>query len=286
MKLIKPVLAALVCLTSTLMIAPGQAGAQEKATVFKSNRIPAGQPAEHALLWVRMAKHSDHRWKINANIGLGILVGSVKTERTEEKEPLKKPLWPTIQIAPFDIEANEFAGEGSSTKAFAKTLSRPVYIREKRFISEDADYRHYLVRVRPGTYVIGGTRSTCFCWGSKRFTVEAGEAYNLGTYYIATENGLSYWPDLAGFRTADDLTDRGLVTDTMRLGEPLATDEAPGALASFSFTPVEYEDAAFFGNYFGRLVNRILPEGWQPGDAFELDADANDRGMSSADVTE
>lgn len=253
-------------------LAPQIVQAQENAKIYEPDKVPEAVPARQALLWFRLAKHSTHKWKIETNIGLGILVGDIGLEQTDEKEPLKKPLWPSIQIAPFDVGANEFAGKGDSDKSVARTMSKAFYIQPKRFVFEDENYRHYLVAITPGTYVIGGTLSTCFCWGTKRFTAEAGQAYNMGTVYVATENGLSYWPELAEFQTASDLSERGLITDTMKLEMPEAGAASPPVIQNFNFVPVDYQDAAFFGNHYGRLVNRMIPDDWEHGQPLSLES--------------
>ena len=88
----------------------------------------------------------------------------------------------------------------------------------------------------------------------------------MGTYYIATENGLSYWPDLATLTTSVDIQQQGWATDVMRLSPPTDTDKVPDAIAHLNFEPVKYKEAKFFGNHYGRLVSRILPDNWKPGD--------------------
>ncbi len=266
--------------SGALLVAP-VIQAQERATTYRPDKVPQAIPGQEALLWFRLAKHSTHRWKIDANIGLGALIGKINLEQTDEKEPLKKPLWPSLQIAPFDVSANEFAGKGESKKAAARAMSKAFYIQPKRFVFEDENYRHYLISIAPGTYVIGGTPSTCFCWGSKRFTVEAGRAYNMGTVYVATENGLSYWPDLARFQTASDLSERGLITDTMKLDYPESNEAPPQAIGEFAFVPARYEDASLFGNHYGRLVNRMIPSDWEPGQPLTLESASHARATNA-----
>lgn len=265
-------------------VIPPSAQAQKRSTIYKPNAVPKAVPADRALLWFRLAKHSTHKWKMDAKIGLGALFGNVGLKQTDEKVPLKKPLWPTIQIAPFDVKVNEFAGKGESAKSVARSMTKAFYVGPKRFVFEDENFRHYLVAVKSGTYVIGGTPSTCFCWGSKRFTVEAGRAYNMGKTFIASENGLSFWPDYAGFQTAADLTERGLVTDTMKLDQPMTGDMPPEVIGQYDFGVVAYEDAALFGNHYGRLVNRMIPDDWQPGQAFTLEAAGEGSELNSSET--
>ena len=242
-----------------------QVQAQARATVYKPKKVPQKAPGDLALLWFRFAKHSDHRWGVDVDIGLGALIGNVGRKRTSEKIPLKKPLWPTVQIAAYDAEKNEFLGEGESDKSLRRTQTRSFYIPFKRFVFEDENYRHYVVSVSSGNYVIGGTQSTCFCWGSKWFKVRKGEVLNMGTYYVATENGLSFWPELATLNSADDLEEQGYITDTMKLGAPSADDKVPAILSHLQFLPVEYRDAALFGNHYGRLANKMIADDWEAG---------------------
>ncbi len=244
--------------------------AQSRAKAYEDDEIPTEVEDGRALLWFRLAKHSDHRWGMDVDIGLGVLIGNVRSSRTKERIPLDKPLWPAVQIAAWDPDANEFLGEGESPRRLRRSQTRSFYIPRKDFFFEDENYRHYLVAVSTGNYVLGGTPNTCFCWGTKWFEVSAGQVINMGIYYVATENGLSYWPELAAFDSADDLAEQNMVADTMRLTPPSSDDTVPSALSNFELTSVEYQDAAYFPNRFGRLVNMMIPDDWEPGQALTL----------------
>lgn len=248
-----------------ILSSPGYSNEANAQTVtptqqYKADKLPENLSKKSGYIWIKMGKGSAYRRDIEANIGLGILVGKVKTKDTGEIVPLKKINWPSIQIAPFDEELNAFRGKGEAKKNKPpRNQTRSFYIRPKGHILEDGDFRHYLIKVTPGRYVLGGTERTCFCWGSLQFDVKPGVITDLGNIYIAPEDGTSYWEDLRELRVSNDLLTRPItITDAMRVDMPVTGQNMPDVLESFTAVPANYAPAKNFGNYYGRLANVMI----------------------------
>ena len=242
--------------------------------VLRKKKLPEQLQQSSAYILVRMAKLSETKRgkKLSGGLG-GLLIGTTKAVDSGEKVALKKATWSTLQIAPFHKENNDFLGKGKAKKNKRKRgESKAFFLNPKHHFHEDDHYRSYLIKVTPGHYVIGGTETTCFCWGSKQFTLAPGVVSNLGTIYIAHEDGTSAWPDLATIALSDDLLSRGYTTtDVMKIDRPSAVPPVYEAIASLEIVPVRYEDAKDFGNHFGRMPNKMLPDGWTPETKLTLD---------------
>lgn len=228
-----------------------------------------------AYILVRMAKLADKTRSAKPKGGFlgGILLGSLANDRDGELVPLKEPTWSTVQFAPFDKENNDFVGKGRAKQSKAESKdSNAFYINPKQFFAENEGFRAYLIQIPSGQYVIGGTETTCFCWGSKQFYAKAGVVTNVGTIYIAREDGTSAWTDLATLHSSPDILNRGYtVADAMKITPPTEDVVVPDVISKLPIISVTYEDASGFGNHYGRLVNKMLPSDWHPGDKLSID---------------
>lgn len=170
-------------------------------------------------------------------------------------------LWNLVSFYRYDVQAEDLMGKGrAKAHAVPKDEDKAAVVDEKPFLTEDGNFRTYLVAVTPGTYVIASSPTTCFCLGSYRFEAKAGEIADLGTLYMGAENGTSIWPALASLHSAPEIEKRGYTVPDALLVEPAgAATPVPAALDKLPRHPADYRPAPRFGNHSGQLINRAMP---------------------------
>lgn len=127
----------------------------------------------------------------------------------------------------------------------------------------------FVTSLTPGDWVIEGVDWTCFCLGSYRFTVKAGEIVDLGTILVGMEDGKSPIPELAALSLPDDLLDRPFTVPSVMLVRPADAQSAvPAELAGLPLRPADYQIDVRFSNLSGHLINRAagLPAFTRPQD--------------------
>ncbi|WEK01653.1 MAG: hypothetical protein P0Y59_08270 [Candidatus Sphingomonas phytovorans] len=120
----------------------------------------------------------------------------------------------------------------------------------------------FLTSLTPGEYVIAGTESTCFCMGSYRFTVRAGEITDIGTILTILPNEATTIPEFAGQQVSEDLAEKPYtMPDLMVVHAATETDQVPAMLASFPRARAELTYTRF-DNASGWMVSRMtgLPQ--------------------------
>ncbi|MFX8195559.1 hypothetical protein ABTL19_19220, partial [Acinetobacter baumannii] len=70
---------------------------------------------------------------------------------------------------------------------------------------EHGDFGVFVTSLSPGDYVVAGTQSTCYCMGSYRFTVKAGELTDIGTLLVGLPSPNSVVPEFRGPAPSEDL---------------------------------------------------------------------------------
>lgn len=178
--------------------------------------------------------------------------------RLGERSP---DLWNTLTLSPYDAVAEDIRGKGRAKgNPVVKPADRAVLISAKPFIAEQDHVRTYLVSMTPGKYVIAGSPTTCFCLGSYQFDAVAGQITDLGTIYMAPENGSSSWAALANLRSSPDVEARGYtVADAMAVYPWDSAMSVPATVASLPKVAAVFLIAKRFGNDQGKLLNRALP---------------------------
>jgi len=159
---------------------------------------------------------------------------------------VEKPVEPTeenFQFTPFAALANVVFG--------------PAF----RFAKKDDGASTYLQEITPGTYSLyalglsGNVQSICFCMGSLRFDVAAGEVVDLGRIGVDTQEGDT------GREKVDRQTDDNSVppSTSFRLTPATADMEVDPRLAAAHIRPAAYRPAGKVPNFLGVIISR-LPE--------------------------
>lgn len=161
-------------------------------------------------------------------------------EQTKRKLPAK-PDEPTREgVSIGDIELRTAIAVG------------PMFMFSK---SEDGAEFRYMQEVKPGTYIYygpvmsmpnGAAFGTCYCMGSVRFEVKAGEVTDLGDF-------LSTAPDYASQRSADLLGNAQLpASRESHYGLPASLEGKPSSRAQF-------HASGKLNNFYGITLSRMPP---------------------------
>lgn len=177
----------------------------------------------------------------------------------------KKEKAPNIYIWRFDPASNRLrTTRKSDPSRVAKGEDVSVFFGDRPFVTTTGESA-FLASVTPGDYVIHGTESTCFCLGSYRFSVKAGEVTDIGTVIVAREDGGTGYEELRSHRVASDLLDRPFaVTDIIAVRPAGEGDPIPADLAQAKIVRAELVADVRFPNTGptrvmypgGLLVNR------------------------------
>lgn len=128
----------------------------------------------------------------------------------------------------------------------------PQYVFSKDTSSED-DLFSYLIEVEPGNYTYYGPLAmipqpmgVCYCMGSVKFDVPAGQITNFGDF------------PSQGWADAEALAQASIGAPSDRVARPMEYP-VPASLEGYSVIPSDLYAAGKVNNFFGVLVARIPP---------------------------
>lgn len=195
---------------------------------------------------------------------------ALASHQAEVKAAAKQPSYARPSVAPFNqVEPTEANFAFTPFHLLTNVGIGPL----NRFSKGEDGASSYLHALTPGKYRIygaitsdpnNGPAGTCFCMGSVRFTVGAGEVVDLGM--IVTRQGRSRGPSagklalvaltagLAGAADDDDLS-----TGVYALAPVTADMAADPRLSAAKMRPADYRPSGKVPNYFGITIDR-LPE--------------------------